>query len=72
MEMTEKKLNKRERYKAQLSPFSYYPQIETLDFASISEGDSFYLQDFGIFNTPIEEEDYTLRLRITAGRITTT
>ena len=69
--MTEKKLNKRERYKALFSPFSYYPQIDTLDFASISEGDSFYLQDFGIFNTPIEEEDYTLRLRITAGRITT-
>lgn len=68
--MTEKKLNKRERHKATLSPFEYYPQIETLDFASISEGDVFYLQDFGIFNTPIEEEDYTLRLRITAGRIT--
>jgi len=70
MEMTEKKLNKRERHKAALSPIEYYPQIETLDFNSISEGDIFYLQDFGIFNTPIEEEAYTLRLRITAGRIT--
>lgn len=69
--MTEKKLNKRERHKAALSPFEYYPQLETLDFESISEGDGFYLQDFGIFNTPIEEEAYTLRLRITAGRITT-
>ncbi|HZF69403.1 nitrite/sulfite reductase [Sulfuricurvum sp.] len=68
--MTDKKLNKRERHKATLSPFEYYPQIETLDFTSVSEGDVFYLQDFGIFNTPIEEEDYTLRLRITAGRIT--
>ncbi|MDD5160568.1 MAG: nitrite/sulfite reductase [Sulfuricurvum sp.] len=71
MEMTEKKLNKRERHKAALSPFEYYPQIETLDFNGISEGDGFYLQDFGIFNTPIEEDEYTLRLRITAGRITT-
>lgn len=71
MEIVEKKLNKRERHKKNLSPFEYYPQIETLDFTSISEGDSFYLQDFGIFNTPIEEEEYTLRLRITAGRITT-
>lgn len=71
MEILEKKLNKRERHKKNLSPFEYYPQIETLDFTSISEGDSFYLQDFGIFNTPIEEEEYTLRLRITAGRITT-
>ena len=67
--MTEKKLNKRERHKAALSPIEYYPQIETLDFNGISEGDIFYLQDFGIFNTPIEEEAYTLRLRITAGRI---
>lgn len=69
MEITEKKLNKRERHKAALSPFEYYPQIESLDFNGISEGDSFYLQDFGIFNAPIEEEAYTLRLRITAGRI---
>lgn len=70
METTIKKINKRERHKAALSPFDYYPQIETLDFSGISEGDIFYLQDFGIFNTPIEEEAYTLRLRITAGRIT--
>ncbi|MFA5216781.1 nitrite/sulfite reductase [Sulfuricurvum sp.] len=71
MDSTEKKLNKRERHKTALSPFDYYPQIETLDFNGISEGDSFYLQDFGIFNSPIQEEEYTLRLRITAGRITT-
>lgn len=71
MESTAQKLNKHERHKVALSPFQYYPQIESLDFSSISEGDSFYLQDFGIFNTPIEEEAYTLRLRITAGRITT-
>lgn len=70
MEIAEKKLNKRERHKATLSPYEYYPQIETLDFNGISEGDGFYLQDFGIFNTPIEEEEYTLRLRISAGRIT--
>lgn len=72
MEITEQKLNKRERHKAALSPFEYYPEIETLDFNGISEGDGFYLQDFGIYNTPIEEEAYTLRLRITAGRITAT
>lgn len=69
MSVREKKLNKRERYKAQQSPYEYYPNIETLDFSSISEGDGFYLQDFGIFNTPLEEEAFTLRLRITAGRI---
>lgn len=66
----EKKLNKRERYKAQTIPYDYYPQIETLDFSAISEADVFYLQDFGIFNNPLDEEEFTLRLRITAGRIT--
>lgn len=69
--MSEKRLNKRERHKASLSPYEYYPQIEALDFNAISEGDSFYLQDFGIFNNPLADEEYTLRLRITAGRIST-
>ncbi|MGZ8548800.1 MAG: nitrite/sulfite reductase [Sulfuricurvum sp.] len=70
MKSTLKKLNKRERYKAKMIPYDYYPQIETLDFSAISEADVFYLQDFGIFNNPLDEEDFTLRLRITAGRIT--
>lgn len=70
MDQTTRKLNKRERHKMALSPFEYYPQIESLDFSAISEGDEFYLQDFGIFTASIQE-DYTLRLRITAGRITT-
>jgi len=70
MEVASKKLNKRERYKAKMIPYDYYPQIETLDFSAISEADVFYLQDFGIFNNPLDEEEFTLRLRITAGRIT--
>lgn len=70
MSIVEKKLNKRERYKAKMIPYDYYPQIETLDFNALSEADIFYLQDFGIFNNPLNEEDFTLRLRITAGRIT--
>lgn len=65
----EDKFNKRERHKAVLSPFEYYPRIEALDFNAISEGDSFYLQDFGIFNNPLDQEEYALRLRISAGRI---
>ncbi|MCX6062448.1 MAG: nitrite/sulfite reductase [Campylobacterales bacterium] len=69
MNIVEKKLNKRERYKAKMIPYDYYPQIETLDFSALSEADIFYLQDFGIFNNPLNEEDFTLRLRITAGRI---
>ena len=70
MSIVEIKLNKRERYKAKMIPYDYYPQIETLDFNALSEADIFYLQDFGIFNNPLNEEDFTLRLRITAGRIT--
>lgn len=71
MDSAGKKLNKRERYKAILPPFRYYPMIDTLDFNAISEGDSYYLQDYGIFNNPLDEVEFTLRLRITAGRIST-
>ena len=45
------KLNKRERYKAQLKPIDYYKDFENIDFESLGEGDRFYLQDFGIFTT---------------------
>jgi len=48
----EEKLNKRERYKAQLKPIDYYNNdFDTLDIDSLNEGDRYYLQDFGIFNT---------------------
>jgi len=49
--MSEEKLNKREKYKARLRPIDYYKEFEDLDFESLGEGDRFYLQDFGIFNT---------------------
>ncbi len=62
-------LNKRERYKAQLRPFDYLPELETLDFESLGEGDRYYLQDFGIFNAEFAEEDFTIRLRIPGGRL---
>lgn len=64
------KLNKRERYKARLKPYDYFAEFETLDFESLSEGDRFYLQDFGIFNTDFLEDEFTIRVRIPAGRIT--
>ncbi|MCD6319986.1 MAG: nitrite/sulfite reductase, partial [Candidatus Desulfofervidaceae bacterium] len=69
MSTAEKKLNKRERYKAQLRPFDYFPELETLDFENLGEGDRYYLQDFGIFNADFAEEDFTLRLRLPAGRL---
>jgi len=66
----ENKLNKRERYKAQLKPFDYYKDFENLDFENLGEGDRFYLQDFGIFTTDFLEDEFTLRIRIPGGRIT--
>ncbi len=67
----ENKLNKRERYKAQLKPIDYYKDFENIDFENLGEGDRFYLQDFGIFNTDFLEDEFTIRIRIPGGRITT-
>ncbi|MDA3945864.1 MAG: nitrite/sulfite reductase [Helicobacteraceae bacterium] len=69
MQESERKLNKRERYKAQMRPYDYLPEFETLDFESLGEGDRYYLQDFGIFNAEFAEEEFTLRLRLPAGRL---
>ena len=66
------KLNKREKYKARLRPMDYYlKEFDSIDFESLGEGDRFYLQDFGIFNTDFLEDEFTMRLRVPAGRITT-
>jgi len=65
-----KKLNKRERYKARLRPYDYFTkEFESIDFESLGEGDRFYLQDFGIFNTEFLEDEFTMRLRVPAGRL---
>jgi len=64
----EKKLNKREQYKARLKPYDYYVnEFATIDFDSLGEGDRYYLQDFGIFNTDFLEDEFTIRLRNNAG-----
>ncbi len=65
------KLNKRERYKARLRPFDYFAEFDSIDFESLGKGDRFYLQDFGIFNAEFTEEEFTIRLRLEAGRIST-
>jgi len=65
----EEKLNKRERYKAQLKPIDYYKDFDTIDFESLNDGDRYYLQDFGIFNTNFLEDEFTIRIRIPAGRL---
>jgi len=66
-----KKLNKYERYKARVTPYEYFPKIESLDFDNLGEGDRYYLQDFGIFSADFMEDEFTLRLRTPAGRVTT-
>ncbi len=65
------RLNKRERYKARLRPYDYFAEFESLDFENLGEGDRFYLQDFGIFTTDFLEDEFTMRLRVPAGRLTT-
>ncbi|MBE0513466.1 nitrite/sulfite reductase [Sulfurimonas sp.] len=65
----ENKLNKRERYKAQLKPIEYYKDFDNIDFESLNEADRFYLQDFGIFNTNFLEDEFTIRIRIPGGEI---
>ena len=65
----EQKLNKREQYKARLRPYDYFAEFDSLDFDSLGEGDRFYLQDFGIFNTDFLEDEFTIRLRNGGGRI---
>jgi ferredoxin-nitrite reductase len=64
------KLNKREKYKARLKPYDYFSEFESLDFENLGEGDRFYLQDFGIFNTDFLEDEFTMRIRVPAGRLT--
>ncbi len=67
--MNKEKLNRRERYKAELSPYEYLKELDTVDFDSIGEGDRFYLQDCGIYTSEIDEDLFALRLRFNAGRI---
>jgi ferredoxin-nitrite reductase len=69
-EKLDPKLNKREKYKAQLRPIDYFEEFQSLDFENLGEGDRYFLQDFGIFNTDFLEDEFTLRLRLAAGRIT--
>jgi len=69
---TDTRLNKRERYKARLKPYDYFiKEFETIDFESLGEGDRYYLQDFGIFNTDFLEDEFTIRVRLAGGRIST-
>ena len=70
MSEVEQKLNKYERYKLRMSPYEFFPQIQTLDFENLGDADRYYLQDFGIFSADFLEDEFTLRIRVPAGRLT--
>ncbi len=62
-------LNIREKLKRAKRPIDYFKEIDTLYLNSLGEGDRYYLQDFGIYNNELNEEEFMLRLRFPAGRI---
>lgn len=62
--------NFREKLKKAQRPYDYFKEIETLDFDDLATSDRFFLQDFGIYNNELADEDFTLRLRFPAGKIT--
>ena len=70
IEETHKRLNRHERFKVELQSDEYISILESLDFDNLGEGDRFNLNDLGIFNAEIADDEFTLRLRIAGGRVT--
>ena len=62
-------LNSIEKQKLNLKPIDYFKEIDTLHLDSVGNGDRYYLQDFGIYNNELTDDEYMLRLRFPAGRI---
>ncbi len=65
-----KELNLMEKQKLSLRPIDYYKDIDTLSFDSLGNRDRSYLRDFGIYNNELSDDEFMLRLRFPAGRIT--
>ncbi|MBP7783612.1 MAG: nitrite/sulfite reductase [Aliarcobacter sp.] len=61
--------NFREKLKIAKKPYDYFKEIKDLDFEQLASSDRFFLQDFGIYNNELNDEEFTLRLRFPAGRI---
>lgn len=61
--------NFREKLKIAKKPYDYFKEIKDLDFKQLASSDRFFLQDFGIYNNELNDEEFTLRLRFPAGRI---
>jgi ferredoxin-nitrite reductase len=62
--------NIREKLKKAIKPYDYYKSINSLDFDNLTLSDTLLLQDFGIYNNELNDEEFMLRLRFPAGRIT--
>ena len=61
--------NFREKLKKAKKPYDYYKELEDLDFEQLADSDRIFLQDFGIYNNVLEDEEFMLRLRFNGGRI---
>jgi len=62
--------NIREKLKKSMRPYDYYETIKDLDFDNLTLSDTLLLQDFGIYNNELNDDEFMLRLRFPAGRIT--
>ncbi len=62
-------LNKKEKQKLNLRPIDFYKEIDSLYLDSLGNGDRDYLQDFGIYNNEMTDDEFMLRLRFPGGRI---
>ncbi len=66
---TQEDLNSIEKQKLNLKPIDYFKEIATLHLDSVGNGDRYYLQDFGLYNNELTDDEYMLRLRFPGGRI---
>jgi ferredoxin-nitrite reductase len=62
-------LNNKEKQKLNLKPIDFYKEIDTLYLDSLGNYDRDYLQDFGLYNNELSDDEFMLRLRFPAGRI---
>jgi ferredoxin-nitrite reductase len=61
--------NFREKLKKAKKPYDYFKEIKDLDFEQLASSDRFFLQDFGIYNNELNDEEFMLRLRFPGGRV---
>jgi len=62
-------LNSMEKQKLNVRPIDFYKEIDRLSFDSLGNRDRSYLQDFGIYNNELSDDEFMLRLRFLGGRI---